>query len=73
MEYKDLPNIYTILETIDFETKAKNIQESFYRFKTIGLNDEALEFNRNQVVFSVIQEFYEQVMIDLENKGILKI
>jgi hypothetical protein len=56
-----LPNIYTVLDQIDFEKESENIEKSLLRLQ--GIVDDT-KFNRDQILFSFIQKFYNK-LIDL--------
>ncbi len=57
-----MPNIYDLLEKIDFNKQAKDMREAILRHDKAGLDDESLEYNTNQVAFGLLQKFYEEVL-----------
>lgn len=63
-----MPNIYTILDKMEFDKQAKNMRECVIRHNIQGIEGEALDFNTNQVAFSLIQKFYETLLIELEDE-----
>jgi hypothetical protein len=54
-----LPNIYTVLEKIEFEKEAKELETEILRLQT-EVDD--TKFNREQIVFSLLQKFYQKIM-----------
>jgi ADP-ribose pyrophosphatase len=60
--HDDMPNIYDLLDKIDFEEQAKQMREAIIRHNKMGLEGEALDFNTNQVAFSLLQKFYDEVL-----------
>lgn len=57
-----LPNIYTILDKMDFDKEAEDMRKCVVRHHEYGLDGEALDYNTKQVAFSLIQKFYEEVI-----------
>lgn len=55
-----LPNIYTVIDELDFSTIAEGVELSFMRLKKSGMKD--TKQMREQILFSVIQKFYEKVI-----------
>ena len=58
----ELPNIYTILGAIDFEKEAENVEKSILRLHQTDIKD--TKFNREQILFSVLQKFYEKIIVE---------
>jgi hypothetical protein len=62
----NLPNIYTVLEQINLEKEAENIEKEILLIQNISDGD--TKFNREQILFSTLQKFYEKV-IELTEKS----
>lgn len=67
-----IPNIYTILDRMDFDKQSEDMRKCIVRNHEFGLDGEALEYNTKQVAFSLIQSFYEEVILYLEEKNLNK-
>jgi hypothetical protein len=60
----NLPNIYTILEKMDFEKVSEEVEHQILFLQKVNIKD--TKFNREQIVFSVVQKFYETLLDEIE-------
>jgi hypothetical protein len=56
---KKLPNIYTILERIDFEKEAEKMESEILSLQCSGIDN--TKFNREQILFSIVQKIYSAI------------
>ena len=59
-------NIYKILKEMNFEEKVKDVSWSFDRIEYVDEADKL--FNKRQILFSLIQTFYE-TLLNLEEEN----
>ncbi len=60
----NLPNIYTILEKMDFEKISEEVEHEILFLQKANIKD--TKFNREQIVFSVVQKFYETLLDEIK-------
>jgi hypothetical protein len=56
----ELPNIYTVLDKIEFEKKVADMVETI--LQTQNENPDAMQMISQQNMFSIIQQFYNVVL-----------